>query len=74
MNQPTNISRRNFVVTSAAAAACAALPGLAGAQSRPSFKVGSLNSITGTGGPYGSGMLEAIKIGIAEVNAAGGAA
>jgi branched-chain amino acid transport system substrate-binding protein len=74
MNQPKNISRRNFVIASAAAAACAALPGMAGAQSRPPFKIGSLNSITGTGGPYGSGMLEAIKIGIAEVNAAGGAA
>ena len=38
------------------------------------FRLGALNSITGVGGPYGPGMLEAIKIGVDEVNAAGGAA
>ena len=42
-------------------------PALAG-----EFKVGALNPLTGVGGPYGPGMLEAIKIGVAEVNAAGG--
>lgn len=74
MNQPMNISRRNFVITSAAVAACAALPGLAGAQSRPPFRIGALNSITGIGGHLGSGILESIRLGIEEVNAAGGAA
>lgn len=36
------------------------------------FKVGALNPLTGVGGPYGPGMLEAIKIAAKEVNAAGG--
>jgi branched-chain amino acid transport system substrate-binding protein len=36
------------------------------------FKVGALNPLTGVGGPYGPGMLEAIKIAAEEVNAAGG--
>jgi len=36
------------------------------------FKIGALNPLTGVGGPYGPGMLEAIKIAAEEVNAAGG--
>jgi len=41
-----------------------------GAQAQ--FKVGALNPLTGVGGPYGPGMLAAIKIAAEEVNAAGG--
>jgi len=36
------------------------------------FKVGALNPLTGVGGPYGPGMLQAIKISAQEVNHAGG--
>jgi branched-chain amino acid transport system substrate-binding protein len=36
------------------------------------FLIGALNPLTGVGGPYGPGMLAAIKIGAEEVNAAGG--
>ena len=73
MTTSINASRRHF---SQAMMALAAMGGRAGVlQGRPApFKVGALNSITGAGGTYGPGMLEAIKIGIAEVNAAGGAA
>jgi branched-chain amino acid transport system substrate-binding protein len=63
-----------FAATMLSGLATPALTLGARAQAERSFRVGSLNSITGTGGTYGSAMLEAIKIGIAEVNAAGGAA
>ena len=36
------------------------------------FKVGALNPLTGSGGPYGPGMLEAIRLAADEINAAGG--
>lgn len=71
MQNDIRIGRRGLL----AATALGALPAIgARAQEARPFRIGSLNSITGTGGAYGSGMLEAIKIGIAEVNAAGGAA
>lgn len=69
-----NLNRRKFTIASASAIAASVMPAIVSAQSGAPFKVGALNSITGTGGVYGPGMLEAIKIGIAEVNAAGGAA
>lgn len=74
MKTPINATRRQFSQAMMALAALGALrPAWAQSGTAP-FKVGSLNSITGAGGTYGPGMLEAIKIGIAEVNAAGGAA
>ena len=66
------IDRRQFAKLAAAFAASAAIPGIAGAAE--AFRLGALNSITGAGGAYGPGMLEAIQIAVAEVNAAGGAA
>ncbi|MBN8956673.1 MAG: ABC transporter substrate-binding protein [Rhizobiales bacterium] len=48
--------------------------GSAWAQNTRPFKLGALNSITGAGGVYGPGMLEAIKLAVKEVNDAGGAA
>ncbi len=74
MEQPINIGRRQFAIAASAGLAGATLPGMALAQAGAPFKIGALNSITGTGGTYGPGMLEAIKLGVAEVNAAGGAA
>ncbi|CAB3630436.1 ABC transporter substrate-binding protein [Achromobacter pestifer] len=76
MTQPIHLSRRDFLAAGAALAASGAMPGLAWAQAPAAspFRLGALNSITGVGGPYGPAMLEAIKIAIAEVNAAGGAA
>ncbi|MGO4835470.1 ABC transporter substrate-binding protein, partial [Rhizobiaceae sp. 2RAB30] len=67
-------TRRNFLASAAALAALGALPASALAQGGKTFRLGSLNSITGIGGPYGPFMLEAIKLAVAEVNAAGGAA
>ena len=75
MKQPINTSRRVFTLSAAALAASVGLSRIASAQAtgKP-FKIGSLNSMTGLGGVYGSRMLEAIQLGVAEVNAAGGAA
>lgn len=36
------------------------------------FRIGALNPLTGVGGPYGPGMLAAIRLAADEVNAAGG--
>ncbi len=36
------------------------------------FKVGALNPLTGSGGPYGPGMLEAIRLAADEINVSGG--
>ncbi|MBS3649811.1 ABC transporter substrate-binding protein [Pseudaminobacter sp. 19-2017] len=66
------IDRRQFAKLAAAVAAGAVLSNTAGAAE--AFRLGALNSITGAGGAYGPGMLEAIQIAVAEVNAAGGAA
>ncbi len=74
MKQPYNLSRRAFLVSGTAAAGLGALPGQSFAQGERVFRLGALNSITGIGGPYGPYMLEAIKLAVAEVNAAGGAA
>lgn len=74
MTQPISFSRRDFLAASAALAAAGLAPFPARAQGAQPFRLGALNSITGVGGPYGPGMLEAIKIGVDEVNAAGGAA
>ncbi|KAB0266771.1 ABC transporter substrate-binding protein [Microvirga brassicacearum] len=74
MTQPMNFSRRGFLVSGTALAALGAFSGSAFSQSEKVFRLGALNSITGIGGPYGPYMLEAIKIAVAEVNDAGGAA
>jgi len=69
-----NHKRRRFVSSSAAIGALAMLPWVSRAQQAAPFRVGALNSITGVGGPYGGAMLQAIRIAVDEVNAAGGAA
>jgi len=74
MNQTYNIDRRRFLSTSAALAATSILPQWAFAQAADTFRLGSLNSITGIGGPYGPAMLESIRLAVDEVNSAGGAA
>lgn len=68
------LSRRDFGLSSLALASGAALPLAAGAQAPQPFRIGSLNSMTGVGGPYGPYMLEAARIAVDEVNALGGAA
>jgi branched-chain amino acid transport system substrate-binding protein len=50
----------------------ALLLALGGGAQAADFLVGALNPLTGVGGPYGPGMLAAIKIAAEEVNAAGG--
>lgn len=74
MTQPVYLSRRGFLASGTAVAALGALPTMALAQGERAFRIGSLNSITGIGGPYGPYMLEAIRLAVNEVNAAGGAA
>ena len=67
------MKRRNLLKLSAASAALQWLPGLALAQSSGVFKVGTLCPISGAGSPYGSGMQQAIRMAVDEINAAGGA-
>jgi len=74
MNQITNPKRRHFLSTGGALAATAMLPQWAFAQDADTFRLGSLNSITGIGGPYGPAMLESIRLAVDEVNGQGGAA
>lgn len=66
------VTRRQLGKIAAALAASASFPALA--RANEPYRLGALNSITGAGGAYGPGMLEAIQIAVAEVNAAGGAA
>lgn len=66
------MKRRNLMVLGAAALVAGQLAMPAFAQQAP-FRIGSLNPITGAGSPYGAGMLKAIQMAVAEVNAAGGA-
>ncbi|MDS1139101.1 ABC transporter substrate-binding protein [Pusillimonas sp. SM2304] len=74
MSNNINNSRRRFVSSSVAVAASTFFPWAASAQQAAAFRLGALNSITGVGGPYGSAMLESIRIAVDEINSAGGAA
>lgn len=67
------ITRRDVLLASAGLAAASALPRFALAQTAATFRLGSLCPVTGAGSAYGSGMQKAIEIGVAEVNATGGA-
>lgn len=67
------MDRRNFFRLTSAAAAVQCLPTLAFAQEGNVFRVGALTPITGAGSPYGPGMQQAIRLGLDEINAAGGA-
>lgn len=66
------VSRRDVLAAGAGLAALA-LPRFAFAQAGGTFRIGSLCPVSGGGSSYGSGMQKAIEIGVAEVNAAGGA-
>lgn len=75
MKHSINRSRRQFVSSSVTLGAASVFPWAVRAQSPGEpFRIGALNSITGVGGPYGGAMLQAIRIAVDEVNAAGGAA
>jgi len=75
MKHSINRSRRQFVSSSMVLGATAIFPWPALTQPKGEpFRLGALNSITGVGGPYGGAMLQAIRIAVDEVNAAGGAA
>nr|WP_207951388.1 ABC transporter substrate-binding protein [Bordetella trematum] len=75
LQQPMSSSRRRFVSTGLVLAGASMAPwSLRAATPGEPFRLGALNSITGVGGPYGGAMLEAIRIAVDEVNAAGGAA
>ena len=67
------MNRRSLFKLSAATAALQMLPGFVLAQQNGVFRVGSLCPLTGAGSPYGPGMQQAIRMGVDEVNAAGGA-
>ena len=67
------MKRRNFVKISGIAAALQAVPSIGFSQAGDTFRIGSLTPITGAGSPYGTGMRQAIRIAVDEINAAGGA-
>ena len=67
------MDRRNFLRLSGAATAVGSLPTIAFAQQGDVFRVGALTPITGAGSPYGTGMQQAIRLGLDEINALGGA-
>lgn len=67
------INRRGVVAAMAGSGALLAAPSLVKAQAGP-IRVGALNPITGSGGPYGSGMQKMIVAVAEAINAAGGAA
>lgn len=72
-NQSVNPARRRLAASAAALGLSAALPRRVFAQGAQPFRVGVLTSMTGAGATYGPGMLEAIRLAVAEINAAGGA-
>lgn len=67
------MDRRNFLRLSGAATAVGSLPSIAFAQQGDVFRVAALTPITGAGSPYGTGMQQAIRLGLDEINALGGA-
>jgi branched-chain amino acid transport system substrate-binding protein len=69
----TTCDRRTVLKTLAGAGVLAAAPGLTLAQGAGTFRIGALNPITGSGGPYGGGMQKMIIAAVEAVNAAGGA-
>lgn len=77
MSQTINTGRRHFTLAGAAAGAASVLPFWARAQGTAPkgepIRIGALTSMTGTGGVYGPGMLQAMRLAVDEVNAAGGA-
>jgi branched-chain amino acid transport system substrate-binding protein len=66
------MNRRHFVASSLFAALAAGLAFSAAAQT-PDFVVGALSPVTGSGAPYGPGMVKGIQLAVEEINAAGGA-
>ncbi len=71
MKNEFRISRRRFTTSAMALTAGMALP--LRARAAEPFRVGVLTSVTGAGGTYGPGMLDAIRLAVNEINAAGGA-
>ena len=67
------MQRRNFVQLTGLAAALQGIPSIGFSQTGDTFRIGSLTPITGAGSPYGTGMQQAIRIAVDEINAAGGA-
>ncbi|AKJ67142.1 amino acid ABC transporter substrate-binding protein [Pandoraea thiooxydans] len=67
------MDRRKFVTLGGVALAAGQWGMPAWAQQQGVYRIGSLNPITGSGSPYGTGMLKAIQFGAAEINDDGGA-
>ncbi|QRM32243.1 ABC transporter substrate-binding protein [Microvirga sp. VF16] len=67
------MNRRQLLATMASSALLASAHE-SFAQAAPTFRIGALNSITGAGQAYGTGMQKMILAAVEEVNAAGGAA
>ena len=66
-------TRRQFVGGLAATSTLVGAPSIVRAQDQ-TFRIGALNPVTGSGGPYGTGMQKMILAAAEAVNAAGGAA
>jgi branched-chain amino acid transport system substrate-binding protein len=67
MSQSDTFDRRSFLNTIAAGAALLAAPGLARAAGEP-IRIGILAPLTGGGGPYGQGMVNAALKAAAYIN------
>ncbi len=65
--------RRHFVQLTGVAAALQAIPRIGFSQTAETLRIGSLTPITGAGSAYGTGMQQAIRLAVDEINAAGGA-
>ncbi|BCH20665.1 ABC transporter substrate-binding protein [Mesorhizobium sp. L-8-3] len=67
-----NISRRQFVASSAILALSGTAPIRALAQDSGSIHIATLTPLTGAGGPYGPVMAQAVKAVVDQANASGG--
>jgi len=66
-------TRRSVCLAGAALLGSALAPAAARAAQQDVFRIGALNSITGSGASYGPGMQKTILRAVSEINAAGGA-
>lgn len=67
-----HMNRREFAAALAAGATLTAISRTTLAQETGPIRIGALNPITGSGSPYGTGMLKMIQAAADTVNAAGG--
>ncbi len=67
-----NMSRREFITTTAAAGALTLTPRFVSAQAGTPYKMGLLLPVTGTGANYADGGIKAVMNAVADINSKGG--